>query len=81
MDIPIEEVEIGDIVIVRPGKGTAGRKDCGRAFLRMVHATYETYSDKQIGIWSGATINKSVPLSWLPIGKEPFAQIIKCGRC
>ena len=34
VDIPIEEVEIGDIVIVRPGeKVPVDGKDCGRAFL------------------------------------------------
>jgi Cu+-exporting ATPase len=84
VDIPIEEVEIGDIVIVRPGEKVPvdGRIVEGHSSLDESMLTGESIPvDKQIGdMVFGATINKfgTFKLEATRIGKETaLAQIIK----
>lgn len=84
VDIPIEEVEIGDIVIVRPGEKVPvdGRILEGHSSLDESMLTGESIPvDKQIGdMVFGATINKfgTFKLEATRIGKETaLAQIIK----
>ncbi len=84
VDIPIEEVEIGDIVIVRPGEKVPvdGRIVEGHSSLDESMLTGESIPvDKQIGdMVFGATINKfgTFKLEATRIGRETaLAQIIK----